>query len=61
MNWTDISGTLPAVDIKCIVYDKNSNEGLYIGDRCSVYYKDASMNDWILFNNNLPKLTLDFL
>jgi hypothetical protein len=52
--WTNISGTLPNIYINCIVYDKNSNEGLYIGNETSVYYKDASLSDWVVFNTGLP-------
>ncbi|HTX87893.1 MAG TPA: BACON domain-containing carbohydrate-binding protein [Bacteroidales bacterium] len=54
MTWTDISGSLPNVTINTIVYDKNSNEGLYIGNRTGVYYKDAMMSDWVAFNSGLP-------
>ncbi len=52
--WTDISGTLPATSINCIVYDKNVNEGLYIGNKTAVFYRDASMSDWIAFSTGLP-------
>ena len=52
--WTNISGTLPSVNINCVVYDKNSNEGLYIGNKTNVFYKDATMSDWIAFNTGLP-------
>ena len=54
MTWTDISGTLPAIPVNCIVYDKNSSEGLYIGNQTSVFYKDSSMTNWILFSTGLP-------
>ncbi len=52
-SWTEITGTLPAVTINCIAYDKNSNEGLYVGTQTGVYYKDASMTDWVAFNSGL--------
>ena len=54
MTWTNISGTLPAINLNCIVYDKNTNEGLYVGNKTGVFYKDASMSDWNSFNNGLP-------
>lgn len=53
-SWTDISGNLPSLPINCLVYDKNSNEGIYIGNQTSVWYKDATMTNWALFSNGLP-------
>ena len=54
MTWEDISGTLPDVHKTSIAYYKNSNEGLYVSSDLGVFYRDASMNDWIWFNNGLP-------
>lgn len=54
MSWINITGTLPSVYPQCIVYDKTSNEGLYVGTTNGVFYKDATMTDWISFSNNLP-------
>lgn len=53
-NWTDISGTLPDVRVNTIVYDINSDEGLYVGTDMGVYYKDVTMDDWISFAMGLP-------
>lgn len=53
-SWSNISGTLPALFTNCLVYDKNSNEGLYVGNQTSVFYKDAGMSDWVLFSTGLP-------
>ncbi|MEI7726403.1 MAG: BACON domain-containing carbohydrate-binding protein [Bacteroidota bacterium] len=52
--WINISGTLPAVNINCLVYDKTSNEGLYVGNKTNVFYKDATLTDWIAFSTGLP-------
>ncbi len=54
VSWTDISGTLPAVSYNCIVFDKNSNEGLYVGNKTNVFYKDATISDWVAFSTGLP-------
>lgn len=40
-----------------IVYQKGSNGGVYIGTRRAVYYRNKTMSDWALFNNNLPTIT----
>jgi len=54
VTWTDISGSLPDISITSIVYYTNSMEGLYVGTDAGVYYKDASMSDWISFSEGLP-------
>ncbi|MEZ5196570.1 MAG: YCF48-related protein [Bacteroidales bacterium] len=53
-SWTDISGTLPAVSFNCMIYDKYSNEGIYIGTKTGVFFKNADMSDWILYDGGLP-------
>jgi len=54
VHWTDISGSLPNIPINDVVYDKTSNEGLYVGTDAGVYYKDADMNDWVQHGIGLP-------
>ena len=53
-NWTNISSNLPSIYTNCLVYDKNSNEGLYVGNETAIYYKDASLTDWLPFSSGLP-------
>jgi len=56
-NWEDISGTLlSGLSLRCFTYDKNSNEGIYVGTSFGVFYKDASMTDWIAFDGDLPRV-----
>lgn len=57
-NWSDISGSLPNISINCIAYDTNTNEGLYIGNKFGVFYKNAGMTDWIEYSSNLPKVDI---
>ncbi|MCX6224224.1 MAG: T9SS type A sorting domain-containing protein, partial [Bacteroidia bacterium] len=45
---------LPNIPLKTIVYDKSSNEGLYVGSDAGVYYRDAGMTDWILYGKSFP-------
>jgi photosystem II stability/assembly factor-like uncharacterized protein len=52
--WTNISGSLPSIHTNCLVYDKNTDEGIYVGNETSVYYKDATLSDWIPFSSGLP-------
>ncbi|HNY01647.1 MAG TPA: T9SS type A sorting domain-containing protein, partial [Bacteroidales bacterium] len=52
--WTNITGNLPGLFINCLAYDKTTNEGLYVGNQTGVWYKDATMSNWMLFSNGLP-------
>lgn len=53
-NWTEITGSLPDVQMNSIVYYRNSSEGLYLGTDIGIFYRDAYMADWILFSNGFP-------
>jgi photosystem II stability/assembly factor-like uncharacterized protein len=57
-NWYNYSGSLPNVPVNCIVYQKNSDEGLYIGTDVGVFYTNASMSDWIPYQNGLPNVVV---
>lgn len=53
--WTNITGTLPSgTDLNCMVFDKFSNEGIYVGTKTGVFFKSASLPDWIAFDGDLP-------
>lgn len=52
--WTNITANLPSTNMNTIVYDKTSNEGLYVGTDIGVFYKDATMTNWIYYSNNFP-------
>jgi hypothetical protein len=54
-NWT--TSTLNNENITNIEHQRGSDGGVYIGTRQAVYYRDNSMSDWILYNNNLPLRT----
>ncbi|KAA3623395.1 MAG: T9SS C-terminal target domain-containing protein [Bacteroidetes bacterium] len=57
-SWTNI--TTPALDgeaITNIVHQKGTDGGVYLGTRRAVLYKNNTMTDWELFNNNLPLST----
>jgi photosystem II stability/assembly factor-like uncharacterized protein len=57
-SWSDISSNLPAITINCIVYDVNSNDGLYVGNTTQVFYRDAAMSTWTLYSSGLPKVDI---
>lgn len=51
--WTNVSGSLPNVPVNCVAVDDDNNA--YIGTDIGVFYRGASMNDWIPFFNYLPR------
>jgi PKD repeat protein len=53
-SWTNISGTLPAINMNSLVFYENSIDGMYVGSDAGVYYKDASLTDWVMFSTGLP-------
>jgi hypothetical protein len=59
--WTNISGSLPNVPADAITRVNNSNDDIYVGTDFGVYYKNASMNDWVPFDNNMPHVIVDEL
>lgn len=59
-SWSNISGSIENVPIRCIEYVSGSNSGLYIGTEIGVYYRGDGMPDWVPFANYLPNtLVLD--
>jgi PKD repeat protein len=56
--WQNISGSgLNGHSPTSIYHQKGSDGGLYVGTRRGVFYKDNSLSDWTLFNNELPAST----
>ena len=53
-SWIDWTGLLPDVHISCIVYNKHSVNGTYIGTDMGVFYRDNAFCGWISFSNGLP-------
>lgn len=59
--WTNISGSLPNIPANCITYQNNTNDAVYVGTDFGVYYRDASMSDWISYNNGFPNASVSEL
>ena len=59
--WTNISGSLPNVPVKCITYQPGSSDVLYIGTPVGVFYRSSTMSDWSYFGNGLPNVPIDDL
>lgn len=59
--WTNLSASLPNIPMNCMVLDKNSNDGIYVGTDVGVYYKDATMTVWQPFSTGLPNVVVSQL
>ncbi|MCD4729111.1 MAG: PKD domain-containing protein, partial [Bacteroidales bacterium] len=53
-SWTDITGSLPNINMNSLAAYENSIDGIYVGSNAGVYYREAGMDDWIMFSNGLP-------
>lgn len=54
VNWTNISGTLPSVNIREILTDTTStDESTYLINNL-VYYKNKNMTDWVIYSHGMP-------
>jgi len=61
VNWTNITGNFPAVTARCLVYQNDASEGIYVGTNTGIYYKDLSLTNWIPYNTGLPIVAVNEL
>ncbi len=54
VTWQDITGSLPGVSKNDLARYRNSQEGIYLGTDGGIFYRDAFMDDWMLFNRGFP-------
>lgn len=59
--WTNISDNLPNIPANCIVHQKNTDDGIYVGTDLGVYYTNNHMTGWKSFNNGLPNVIVNEL
>lgn len=52
--WTNISGGLPNVPVRCLAYGAAGSDEIYLGTEIGVYFKKPGIADWVYFGNNLP-------
>lgn len=52
--WIDYSQGLPNLPVNQILYQKGSDDALYLANDAGVYYRNSSMSSWECFNQNLP-------
>lgn len=59
--WINYSQGLPNIPTNCIVYVKNSPQGLYLGTDVGVYFREANMSNWISYFTGLPNIIVQDL
>jgi hypothetical protein len=60
-SWSSYSTGLPAMPINCIVYEKGSADGLYVGTDVGVYFRNKNMSAWEKYNESLPNVIINEL
>lgn len=60
-SWTNISGSLPNVPFNTVIYQRNTNDVIYVGGDIGVWYRDADDNDWTSLNSGLPNVIVNEL
>ncbi|MFP5040630.1 T9SS type A sorting domain-containing protein [Parasediminibacterium sp. JCM 36343] len=61
ISWVNMSGTLPNLPVNCIVLAKSASDTAYVGTDMGVFYRDAGMTDWALYNTGLPHVPVKHL
>lgn len=60
-NWTNITGNLPGITKRCVVFEAGTHEGLYVGLNVGIYYRDKDMANWDSFMAGLPNVQISEL
>ena len=55
-DWT--TGTIADERVVSLVHQRGTNGGVYIGTTNAVYYRNATMEDWELYNDGLPMINV---
>lgn len=59
--WNNYSNGLPNMPVNCLLYQKYSNNAIYVGTDIGVFYRDASMTQWSDFSDGLPSVIINDL
>lgn len=59
--WQNISDGLPNLPANCIVFQKNSENTLYVGTDIGVYFFENKNSKWIDFSNGMPNVPVSDL
>lgn len=56
--WENITHNLGSMPLRTVVIDHSDSSYIYVGGEIGVYYKSMNANQWQLYNNNLPNVTV---
>ena len=57
-SWVNLTtSTLDGEQLTNVVYQRGTDEGLWLGTRRTVYYKSNNISDWTICNSDLPAST----
>ncbi len=59
--WSDYSTGLPSYAIYSIIYQRGSDDLLYVGTRFGIYYRKNGMSQWELFGTGMPACNTSFM
>ncbi|MCP4522357.1 MAG: T9SS type A sorting domain-containing protein [Cytophagales bacterium] len=59
--WVEKTMNLPVSGANCVVFDAESNNGLYVGTGNAVYYTNDNLTEWLPFSSGLPNATVNEL
>jgi len=59
--WQSCRKNLPNFAALAVVWDDNAQDGLYVGMNFGIYYIDNTLDEWEIFNNNLPNVIINEL
>ncbi|SFS33091.1 BNR/Asp-box repeat-containing protein [Zhouia amylolytica] len=60
-SWFDFSEGLPSYAIYSMIYQRGSNDILYVGTRLGVYYRKKGMKQWELFGEGMQAANTSFM
>lgn len=61
LTWNDYSDGLPQYAIYSMVYQRGSDDILYLGTRFGIFYRKANMPQWELFGSGMPVANTSFM
>ena len=56
--WSNITSNLPNITAECILYEGNDVQGIFVGMRPGIYYRDSTTSTWSSLQLNLPNVTV---
>lgn len=60
-NWVSYKKNLPLLNPYTLVWDKEDNNGLYLGMDYGIYYINDELTEWILYSNGMPNVKISEL